>query len=138
MTTKCKCSAKTPDMNGILNINPCARSATVERNGKRYCWQHDPERLKADAEKRLTVWEAERDRLATVRERHARNAQLAELVTPELAELLKQLANMAVHFASRTEAVHGINHPLTVKRSKCIEEARTLAARIREALEKTG
>lgn len=24
----------------------CDRKATIERDGKRYCWQHDPERLR--------------------------------------------------------------------------------------------
>lgn len=29
------------------NFGNCDRAPTVTRNGKPYCWQHDPERLKA-------------------------------------------------------------------------------------------
>jgi hypothetical protein len=39
----------------------CERLATVERNGHRYCWQHDPWRLKATADQ---AWEARKAELA--------------------------------------------------------------------------
>ena len=94
MTVKHKCSAKVPDMYGVPNVHPCRRSATVERDGQRWCWQHDPERVKADAEKRLTAWQAEQDRLGTVCARRTCNARLAELVTPELAELLEKVGSL--------------------------------------------
>lgn len=103
MTAKCKCSAKTPDMYGVPNILPCARSATVERDGKRFCWQHDPERMEADAEKRLSIWQsirqAEADRKAAMWKRRASNARLAKLVTPKLASLLCDLAAGCDHSA---------------------------------------
>ena len=73
MPTKCKCSAKVPDMYGVPSVHPCMRSATVERDGKWFCWQHDPERVKAEAIKRMTAWQAEQDRLGTVCARRARN-----------------------------------------------------------------
>lgn len=39
----------------------CYNKPTLERNGKRYCWRHDPERLAEEARKRR---EAERARVA--------------------------------------------------------------------------
>ena len=85
--TQHKCSAKVPDMYGVPNVHPCMRSATVERGGKRWCWQHDPERVKTDARKRRARREAKMDREAAKYARIARNARLGQLVTPELAAL---------------------------------------------------
>ena len=27
------------------STGPCSRKATIERNGRHYCWQHDPVRV---------------------------------------------------------------------------------------------
>ena len=37
----------------------CARNASVERDGKSYCWQHDPERVAAEKAKSKKRWDAE-------------------------------------------------------------------------------
>ena len=42
-------------------VYPCSRKGTVERDGKWYCWQHDPERVRADKEKREGKWKTEQD-----------------------------------------------------------------------------
>lgn len=36
------------------NRYPCARDGTVERDGKWYCWQHDPEAIKKRNDDRVT------------------------------------------------------------------------------------
>jgi hypothetical protein len=37
----------------------CLRTGTVERNGKHYCWQHDPDRLVKEREARCQKTKAE-------------------------------------------------------------------------------
>ena len=37
----------------LTTIGWCERKPTVERDGKRYCWQHDPVRLRELSAKRL-------------------------------------------------------------------------------------
>jgi len=117
MTTKHKCAGKIwgayRDVSG--RVYPCARPATVERDGVWYCWQHDPEWVKADKKKRRAAENAKADRQSAMWRRRARNARLAELVTPELLALIERTG----HYAEVADA----------------EEARTLAARIREALD---
>jgi|TARA_R100000049_G_C1928320_1_gene72462 hypothetical protein len=39
----------------------CTRNATIERNGKWWCWQHDPEAVKKRREKRDAEGDAEHD-----------------------------------------------------------------------------
>lgn len=108
-------------------VYPCARPATVERDGEWYCWQHDPERVRVDKEKRLAAGRAELDRHRAIYTRRARNAKLAALVTPELMELLGRLADYARQAAK------------VAKGYACAyndeEITRELAARIKEALE---
>ena len=60
--------------------------------------------------------------------------ELVELVTPELAGLLESLADMALQIVLETEAAYDIGHPLAIRRSKHVDDARALVARIREAL----
>lgn len=117
--TKRKCSIKVPGMYSDINFYPCQRSATIQRDGKWYCWQHDPERVKAEAKKRHADWEAKMDREAAKYKRIARNAQLAALVTEEMAELLERLAYAIGNVGTNEDA----------------KDAFELAARIREALE---
>ena len=56
-----KCSGKIygdyRDVSG--RVYPCSRNATVERDGKWYCWQHDPERVKTDKKRRRAKWEVD-------------------------------------------------------------------------------
>jgi len=125
MTVKHECSTKIHgdyrDVSGA--IYPCRRPATVQRDGKWYCWQHDPERVKADKEKRRAAWNAKADRQTAIWKCRARNTKLAALVTPELAELLEQLA---IHVPYTLHTGIGI--------APQARQARALAARIREAL----
>ena len=135
MTAKRKCSEKIPDMHGVPNILPCARSATVEFDGRWYCWQHDPWRVKADAEKRWVAWKAEQDDRAATHRRHARNAELAELVNEKTAALIDQLANNT-RTLRRTAASSDMPSEVAMRLwHKDAEAARALAAHIREALE---
>lgn len=135
MTTKHDCSGKIwgayRDVSG--RVYRCSRPATVERDGKWYCWQHDPERVKTDKERRRAAARAELDRHHAIFARNARNARLAELVMPELAELLERLADYA------RQAAHAAKgYPDDVNCAYNDEEiTRELTARIREALEMT-
>ena len=133
-TSKNNCSGKIwgayRDVSG--RVYACSRNATVKRDGQWYCWQHDPERQEADKKKRRAADDAKWDRRSAMYARRARDAKLAELVTPELAELLEQLAGMAVLIASETEARYGIDDSLAMKQSHWVDEARALAARIRQ------
>lgn len=115
MTTKHDCSKDVWHKTGFYH---CQRPATIECDGKWYCWQHDPERVKAEAKKHRADWEAKMDREAAKYERIARNARLGALVTPELAILLIGMANI----------IEDRSYPKTA------QEARAFAARIREAL----
>ena len=100
MTVKHDCSGRVSDRELRGMIYSCQRPATVQRDGKWWCWQHDPERVKADEKKRRAGWEAKMDREAFIYARIARNARLAELVTPELAELLEKVANATKGWSS--------------------------------------
>lgn len=44
-------------------IGDCERDATVERDGKPYCWQHDPERFRDAALKRAEQLKAREAKL---------------------------------------------------------------------------
>lgn len=123
MTVKHKCSEKTWRRIGHFgDWYPCSRPATVERNSKWYCWQHDPLRVEADKKKRRARWDAKHDRKTARWERRERNAKLAALVTVETAELLEALANAMDEYRA-------------LGFSQITYSARTLAASIREALE---
>ena len=37
---------------------PCLRKGTVERDGLWFCWQHDPERVKAESARKQAEWDA--------------------------------------------------------------------------------
>ena len=117
MTAEHDCSKKW--VWAVTGSHRCFRPATVERDGKWWCWQHDPERVKADREKRRAGWQAKMDREDAKYERTARNARLGALVTPELAMLLEDVVSGETANYDRMQR----------------EPARALAARIREALE---
>ncbi len=49
---------------GRIGLLPCARRGTIEREGKRYCYQHDPEAVKARQKASAKRYEQEcRDRV---------------------------------------------------------------------------
>ena len=132
MAIKRKCSAKVPDMYGIPNVHPCMRSATVERDGKRYCWQHDPERVKVDKKRRRMDQEIKQKVLVNLWKRRAYNARLAQLVTTEMPILLIRLANNAAARACKTD---GPDEAWVRQWHDDAEAARALAVRIWEALD---
>lgn len=119
MTVKHECSGEAYDVTGW---HRCLRNATVEHDGQWYCWQHDPERVASDKEKRLADWRAESAREDAKYARIARNARLGKLVTPELAALLEMMATL-LYTSGWCEYAKGE-----------IETAEQIAARIREAL----
>lgn len=92
MTTRHKCAGKTWSDIGHQRVYRCSRNATIERDGKWYCWQHDPIRVEADKQKRRARWDARHDREAAKWERRTRNAKLAALASEETAALLERLA----------------------------------------------
>lgn len=53
--TKVKCSERVLGRGRWPDSYQCSRPSTVERDGKPYCTQHDPERIKAQAEARNKV-----------------------------------------------------------------------------------
>lgn len=71
----------------------CQRRATVERDGKRYCWQHDPERVRADREQRHARWDAKAD---MQRRAYARRIAMARVCRGISTEDLNKLEGGAV------------------------------------------
>ena len=127
MTVKHDCSKKW--VWAVTGSHRCFRNATVERDGKWWCWQHDPERVKIDREKRRAGWQAKMDRKDAKYARIARNARLAALVTPELATLLEKAGNLTTGSKGWTS--------IGLFTSQDGEKCHELAACIREALEVT-
>jgi len=66
------CSERVPDGGRWPSFHGCTRAAKVERDGKRYCAIHDPERVKAKQQAREDSYTAERDKRAAI-ERRARS-----------------------------------------------------------------
>lgn len=58
--TMCSETVWKRDGNWGRNV-PCARKGVVERDGKHYCRQHDPEAIKARREATSAKWNAEWD-----------------------------------------------------------------------------
>ena len=97
----------------------CSRKATVERDGKWWCWQHDPEYV---AEKRRTEeekWEADsKNRSAKWdRERRAYAAldalEAAGITNPEAVQ----------HLAALVEPIKKLKHHLSDDGEYCITRA---------------
>ena len=59
MTEKHQCSERY-ESGGLGSMRSCQIPAIVKRNGKWYCKIHDPEYIKAKAEKRDAEWDAKR------------------------------------------------------------------------------
>lgn len=77
-----KCSAQAWHKMGRWGKwNPCSRNAKVERDGKPYCTQHDPERIARLRKERMDAasarWERQ-DRAMAVREAQLLAANLVE------------------------------------------------------------
>ena len=127
--TKHRCSGTAC---GQCGSHPCSRPATVQCDGQWWCWQHDPERAEADKKKRRAVRLAKMDRLYA---RRARNANLAELVTPELVTLLGRLAYEANMQYEKAGDAGNTRTRWAIQLHADDKAARELAARIREVLE---
>ena len=56
---KTRCSVTVWDRSGTYNYQ-CTRTGSVERDGKRYCRQHDPVAVEERTKKRNAEWERER------------------------------------------------------------------------------
>jgi len=98
MTAKHKCVGKIWNTNSrdcSGRVYSCVRNATVKRGGQWYCWQHDPERVKADKIKRRAAEDAKQSRRSGMYARRARDAKLAAMVTEQAAALLGRLAEWA-------------------------------------------
>ena len=126
MTTKHECPGRVADRELRGMIYSCRRNATVEHDGKWYCWQHDPERMEANRKKRMATWDTKQDRRLAMYTRRARNAKLAQLVTPELAALLEKVGDLTVGDKGWTS--------IGLFTSQDGEWCHILAARIRETL----
>jgi len=124
MTAKHECSEEAYDVTGW---HRCFRNATVQHDDQWYCWQHDPRRVRAEAEKRRTAWQAKMDREDAKYARIARNARLAALVDEETAALLRRLAN------STFPSEYGVA-PDVRQGAKDRKSARELVTKIKEAL----
>lgn len=60
--------------NATSFLGYCERSPTVTRNGKQYCWQHDPERIEQLRQKRQQQRRLESEKAAKLAEaRYHRN-----------------------------------------------------------------
>lgn len=89
-----RCEASV-DSNGV-GYRPfqCSRNATIERNGKWYCKQHDPEAIKERQLRRYVEWKRKFDEDARLRrEAEAKQAEIERKAA--LADELAAAANLA-------------------------------------------
>jgi len=82
---KPKCCQRIFGSYATLRVKSCSRYAVVERDGKPYCRQHDPVRVKAAQEKRDEVYRKQSEE----RQRVYRLQQAA----PDLLEALEGIAS---------------------------------------------
>ena len=79
---------------GSFHQYQCTRTATVERDGKNYCKQHDPEYIKAKNEEREKAWRKEMDsRKEKDRRRKAEEQYCKNLTTEYLEEHAGEISN---------------------------------------------
>ena len=69
-----------------FRMRRCLRAAMVERDGRRWCHQHDPAMVAARAARRSAVWQAE---TARARWERAAIAACAGVDDPQPGELLR-------------------------------------------------
>lgn len=81
---------------GFYRTRQCTRNATIERDGKHYCGQHDPLARQSKLDAAAAAREAEDALMRAKREREIaqlrRDRALAELA-PKLAEAMRELLN---------------------------------------------
>jgi len=70
----------------VMGGHRCTRKGTVEVNGKWYCWQHDPERVKREEKKRQEKWKEERERGTAIWDRRLLERRVCLSVTDEELE----------------------------------------------------
>lgn len=74
----------------------CQRPATIERNGRWYCWQHDPEYIEKKEQEKRKKWEMKQARNAAQYARRnaertaCRDVPTEVLLTVKVADLLKR------------------------------------------------
>ena len=91
-TDKALCAANIPDPTGWGHNHQCSRRAVVDRDGKRWCRQHDPDNVRAKAK---AADEKYRTASATRREQAKRYSAHDALVTrvAELEGALERIRN---------------------------------------------
>ena len=87
--------------------HPCSRKGKVERDGKQYCTQHDPERVKARRAEQDAQWKAKYDARDKIYRRRAAEKHACEGISTKalehgvVAELLAVLAIVAAKLHPR-------------------------------------
>lgn len=105
-----RCSATVAGDRIIWTPQQCSRNATVERNGKAFCGQHDPERVKARRVASTEKWKAESDERTRRYRRDELARDLADLAIrepetfpPNAQPIVQQLIALSPAAAPRTE-----------------------------------
>lgn len=85
--TKQRCCKMVHDEGRSVGFHQCSRTAKIERDGKHYCAQHDPEAVKQRDTTQRAKWEKEWA--------EARAKRKLEKAAPAMLEALKELYAMA-------------------------------------------
>lgn len=64
----------------------CQRKATLERDGKRWCWQHDPVKVEERDKERRARWKSESDEFRLRGRRRAAEIKACEGIPTDLLE----------------------------------------------------
>ncbi len=75
---------------GAFHSHQCQKKAVVERNGKWYCAQHDPEAIRVRDEAKRVQWEAESQRRSDADTKERRIHAAHEPLIRACQELLRQ------------------------------------------------
>ena len=113
----------------------CTRDASVERDGKWYCWQHDPERTARKEQVRREASEAKWKRITNQAQRNAAEHQACVGVPVEVLEKVR-----VAELLEENEALRALLWEwLDEDRAACDTSGRTvdLAARTRAVLDTT-
>lgn len=65
---------------------PCSRKTTIERDGKRWCWQHDPLKVAERDKERRARWKADDDVFRERGRRRGAEIKACEGIPTELLE----------------------------------------------------
>ena len=120
MVTEVKVRCSKSVYSDRIGGRPCGRRATVERDGKPYCAQHDPVAVKRRREEARVKWEAKQVEWRQVRDEAAEQKRRAEAY-PRLLAALKALVAF--------DATYGILEDLQAHNA-AMATARTLIAEI--------